>query len=141
MLLIFFFSGNYLVFAGIASNVVGAIRDVIYIKVNGNRNRFYCTIGLTMLMIMCVQFTYTNPASYLPIIGTLINTVALSFKNKRAACALTIFGQLFFISYYIILIPSSDLLTLINAFAAIMLFVSALLGLIFSFRNTKIQKI
>ena len=130
MLFIFFATHTFGVFAGIASNSVGALRDIVFIKHEKKETRFYLTLGLCALMIMLLQFSYDSPASYLPIFGTLINTTALSFSDKRKTCALTIFGQLFFISYYAILLKDSNLLTVLNIVSALMLFFSAILGLI-----------
>lgn len=140
MICIFMFSNSYVIFAGIASNAVGAVRDIAFMKTENDEYRFYWTIGLTMMMIFLMHFTYSNFYSYLPAIGTLINTVALSFKNKRNACLLTIFGQLFFISYYVALLQDSDLLTLLNVIAALMLLVSAAAGFILSFKKSKKNK-
>lgn len=137
MTLIFFYSNSYVVLVGIMSNIVGAIRDVAYMKNESKDARFYWTIALTMLMITLLQFTYSTPVSYLPIVGTLINTVALSLKNKRFVCLLTIFGQIAFISYYLLLIKDSDLLTILNAIAALTLFISAIIGFIYSFKKEK----
>ena len=129
MLFIYFATGAVGVFAGIASNSVGAIRDIAFIKEENKTHRIYWTIGLCALMVGLLHFSYTGPISYLPIFGTLINTTALSFKNKKHTCALTIFGQLFFISYYALLLKDSSLLTILNIVSAVMLFVSAVLGL------------
>ena len=133
MLFIYFATGSVGVFAGIASNSVGAVRDVAFIKSERKETRTYWTIGLCALMIALLHFSYTSPISYLPIFGTLINTTALSFKDKRKTCALTIIGQIFFISYYVLLLAESDFLTILNIISASMLFVSALIGLISPF--------
>ena len=131
MLFIYFATGSIGVFAGIASNAVGAIRDVAFIKNENKTNRLYWTIALCALMVALLHFSYTSPISYLPIFGTLINTTALSFKEKKNTCALTIVGQLFFISYYALLLKESSLLTILNIISALMLFISAVIGLVF----------
>ena len=138
MIFIFLSSGSYLVLAGISANVVGAIRDIAFIKNDNKEYRGYWTIGLSMLMIGLLHFTYASPISYLPVVGTLINTTALSFKNKKNVCALTLIGQIAFISYYILLLQDSDYLTILNIISASMLFVSALSGLVIYFvKNRK----
>ena len=130
MLFIFFATKSYGVFAGIASNSVGVIRDIAFIKNEKKDYRFYWTLALCVLMVALLHFSYDSPISYLPIFGTLINTTALSFKDKKKTCALTVIGQIFFISYYVLLLKESDFLTILNIISASMLFVSAVLGLI-----------
>jgi len=139
MLFIFFATHTYAVFAGIASNTVGAVRDIVFIRHEKKQTRLYLTMGLCALMILLLHFSYDSPASYLPIVGTLINTTALSFNDKRKTCALTIVGQLFFISYYGILLKDSNLLTILNIISAFMLFFSAVLGLIIPFVKKRIS--
>ena len=139
MLFIFFATHSYGVFAAIASNSVGAIRDIAFMKDDNKEHRKYMTIALCALMIFLLRFSYSSPASYLPIIGTLINTTALSFKDKRHTCALTIFGQLFFISYYVLLLSESDFLTILNTISASMLFISAFIGLLLGERKIKLS--
>lgn len=129
MLFIYFASGSLGVFVGIASNSVGVVRDIAFIRHDDRRDRTRWTIFLCALMIFLLHFSYDSPISYLPVFGTLINTTALSFKNKKNTCALTIIGQLFFISYYTLLLKESDFLTILNIISALMLFVSAVLGL------------
>ena len=139
MLFIFFATHSYGVFAAIASNSVGAIRDIVFMKDEDKEHRKYWTIALCALMIFLLRFSYNSPASYLPIIGTLVNTTALSFKNKRKTCALTIFGQIFFITYYVLLLPESDFLTVLNVISASMLFISATIGVILGNRKIKLS--
>lgn len=132
MLFIFFATNSYAVFAGIASNTVGMIRDIAFMKNDDKEYRKYSNFALCALMIFLLHFSYSGPISYLPIIGTLINTTALSFKDKRNVCFLTMFGQLFFISYYVLLLRESDFLTILNIVSATMLLVSAIVGFILS---------
>ena len=139
MIFIFLATHTYLVFAMIASNCVGAIRDVAFIKVEKDEHRFYWTLGLCALMILLLHFSYSTPISYLPIVGTLINTTALSIKEKRKTCALTLVGQVFFITYYVLLLKESDFLTVLNIIGASLLFISALGGLILSFKKIKLS--
>lgn len=141
MLFIFFATGSYAVFAGIAANSVGAIRDVVYMKDDDTEHRKYWNIGLCTLMVFLLHFSYSGPISYLPTIGTLINTTALSFKDKKKVCALTIFGQFFFISYYVLLLAESDFLTILNIVSALMILVSAIVGLIINIFKKKVSKL
>ncbi|MBE6141887.1 MAG: YgjV family protein [Erysipelotrichaceae bacterium] len=147
MLFIFFATKSYAVFIGIASNTVGAVRDIVFITSDKKEHRLYWTIVLCALMVAFLHFSYDSPVSYLPVFGTLINTTALSFKKKQNTCALTMFGQLFFISYYSLLLKESDFLTILNIISASMLFISAVVGFIIPFvkaaraRNAHIYKI
>ena len=129
MLFIFFATNTYGVFVGIASNSVGAIRDIAFLKSEKKESRFYWTLALCALMVSLLHFSYDSSISYLPVFGTLINTTALSFSDKKKTCSLTIFGQIFFISYYALLLKESDFLTVLNIISASFLFVSAILGL------------
>ena len=139
MLFIYFATGAVGVFAGIASNPVGAIRDIAFIKHEKQETRMYWTLALCALMILLLHFSYDSPVSYLPVAGTLINTTALSFTKKRNTCALTIIGQIFFISYYVLLLPESDFLTILNIVSASMLFISAVIGFILGTRKIKLS--
>lgn len=139
MLFIFFATNSYAVFVGIASNSVGAIRDIVFLKHEKKETRFYLNLALCALMIFLLHFSYDSPVSYLPVAGTLINTTALSFTKKRNTCALTVVGQLFFISYYVLLLSESDFLTILNIVSALMLFISAFVGLILTSRKIKLS--
>ncbi len=140
MLFIFFATHTYGIFIGMASNSVGIIRDIAFMKSEKKEYRLYWTIALCALMIGYLQFTYDSPISYLPVIGTLINTTALSFSNKKKTCALTIFGQFFFISYYASLVQSSNLLTILNITSSVMLFISSVVGLFLAINIEKKRK-
>ena len=139
MIFIFLMTKSYLVFAAIASNTVGAIRDIAFMEDEDKVHRKYWTIGLCALMIFLLHFSYDSPVSFLPVFGTLINTTALSFRKKRNTCALTVVGQIFFISYYVLLLAESDFLTVLNIVSASMLFISALIGLILGTRKIKLS--
>lgn len=139
LLLIFFATKSYGVFAGIAANSVGAIRDVVYMKDDNKEHRMYWNFFLCALIIFLLHFSYSSPISYLPVIGTVINTTALSLKEKKNVCALTIFGQFFFISYYVLLLKESDFLTILNIISALTLLVSAIVGLVLSLRKIKLS--
>ena len=139
MLFIFFATNSYAVFVGIASNTVGAIRDIAFIKHEKKETRMYWTFALCALMIFLLHFSYDSPVSYLPVAGTLINTTALSFTKKRNTCALTVIGQIFFISYYVLLLPESDFLTILNIVSASMLFISASIGVFLNGRKNKLS--
>ncbi|MCR4879618.1 MAG: YgjV family protein [Bacilli bacterium] len=135
MLFIFFATHTYGVFIAIASNTVGAIRDIAFMKSEEKENRFYWAIGLSMLMIASLYLSYDSVISYLPVIGTLINTTALALIDKKKTCALTMFGQIFFISYYALLAKESDFLTSLNIVSAVMLFISSTIGLIIGMKK------
>ena len=143
MLFIFFATHTYAIFIAIASNSIGALRDIAFIKRDDKEHRFYWTLALCFMMIAMLHFTYDSPISYLPVVGTLINTYALALKDKRYICGLTIVGQIAFISYYLLLLRDSEFLTILNIISALMLFVSALVGLIYSLfvhRKTSLDK-
>ena len=118
--------------AGLATNVIGICRDLVFLQ-RGKSKIFDDVTWLAIFLLLyslSLITTYKNPLSLLPVIGSLINTTALFLYSQKLNRILTIFGQLFFISFYASLIVNSELLTLLNLLCSCVTLVSVILGLI-----------
>lgn len=124
-------TGEVILLAGLGTNIVGMARDILFFF----RGRYKWANNILWLFLflllygLSLIFTYRNPLSLLPVIGSLINTTALYLLNHKAMKWLTFIGQLFFITYYAILIRSSDMLTILNLLASSVMMASVIIGL------------
>ncbi len=127
------------VLPAIGINTIGATRDILFMfKEKYSKTLGYSILGVLLIITaLSLIWTYRSPVSILPCVGTIINTTALYLTEQKWCKSLTICGQILFITYYAILIPESDLLTILNMIASIMTFVSAVVGLINLYINNK----
>lgn len=127
------------ILAGLATNIVGICRDLIFLQRSKSKVfDDYTWLAIFLLLYsLSLLTTYKNPLSLLPVIGSLINTTALYLYNQKVNRILTFFGQLFFISFYASLIVNSSLLTLLNLICSSVTFVSVIIGLIHILRGEK----
>lgn len=131
LLLIFFESNVTGVLAGLASVSVGLLRDILFLFKNKFKwaNTIFLPLFIILLTGLSLIWTYSSWLSLLPIVGTMINSVALYLDDVQTCKSLTIGGQIFFITYYSLLIVDSDFLTIINLICSISMFVSCFIGL------------
>ena len=136
---LFIYLGDKVILALLAGNIVSSIRDVVF-YFRGTRRWADSYAWIFIFSIILVTFSVLAWSSWLtlfPIFGTLINTGALYLKDYKKMKIVTLVGQIFFILYYVFLIPEGDILIIINLLASSAMFISALVGLIIYFIKGK----
>ena len=120
------------IWAVVATDGISLIRDVIFMCRDKYKwaDNILWVILFEVIFGCSLIFTWAGPIAILPVVGSLINNVALYLKKAKVSKIMLLCGQSFFITYYSILIPSSDSLTLISMLASLTFFISALVGLI-----------
>lgn len=130
-------TGEVALLAGLGGNVVGALRDIFFMF----RKKYkwadsYLWVGVFWLLFgLSLIFTYRNPLSLMPVIGSFINTFALFLIDQKYTKYITFFGQFVFITYYAVLIRGSELLTILNLSASVVTLVSVIIGIIVIWRD------
>lgn len=132
---IYMYLQDKVILAMVASGIVGAVRDVVFLF----REKYKWADSIIWLFVFSaalIVFSILEWSSWLtllPIIGTIINTIALYLKDYKKMKMVILVGQIFFITYHAVLIPESDLLMILNLVVSIAYFISALSGLIIYF--------
>jgi len=138
-MLIYLATGVEAILVSLPCDLLSVIRDIIfYNKRKGNIiDKVYWPIGFDIIFALSLIWTWSGPISLLPVIGYIVNTTALYIHQKKITRIVTIIGQLFFMAFSIILLPSSGLLTIFILIASIAMFASASIGLVVLFVRDK----
>ena len=134
---IYMYLQDKVILAMVASGVVGAVRDVVFLY----REKYKWADSIIWLFVFSIAlvvfsiFEWGGWLTLLPIIGTIVNTIALYLKDYKKMKMVILFGQIFFITYHAVLIPESDLLMILNLVVSVAYFMSAFIGLIIYFRR------
>ena len=132
---IYMYLQDKVILAMVASGVVGAVRDVVFLY----REKYKWADSIIWLFVFSIAlvvfsiFEWGGWLTLLPIIGTIVNTIALYLKDYKKMKFVILFGQIFFITYHALLIPESDLLMILNLVVSVAYFLSAFIGLIIYF--------
>ena len=121
----------------VAAAAVGSVRDVVFLFRDKYKwaDSYWWLIGFTIVLTVFSVLGWSSWLTLLPVLGTIINTYALYIKDYIKMKIITLFGQTFFITYYAVLIPESDVLMILNLVVSSAMFVSAVVGLIIAFRQ------
>ena len=132
---LYMYLGDNVLLALVASAAVGSIRDVVFLFRDTYKwaDSYWWLIGFSIVLTVFAVLGWSSWLTLLPIIGTLINTYALYIKDYIKMKAITLIGQVCFITYYAVLIPKSDILMILNLVVSSAMFISAIVGLILSF--------
>ena len=134
---IYMYLQDKVILAMVASGVVGAVRDVVFLY----REKYKWADSIIWLFVFSIAlvvfsvFEWGGWLTLLPIIGTIVNTIALYLKDYKKMKFVILFGQIFFITYHAVLIPESDLLMILNLVVSVAYFLSAFIGLIIYFHK------
>lgn len=125
--------------AGLGTNVVGAVRDIFFIfrKKYKWADHYLWVVLFSSLYALSLIFTYKNPLSLMPVIGSIINTSALYLIDQKKTKWITVIGQIIFITYFAILIKGSELLTILNLSASVVTMISVIIGLVVIYHSNK----
>lgn len=137
---VYYATGAGAIWAVILTNSIGIARDIVYML--RDKNKWADKIfWLYFFEILFAASAFLNlkemPIALLPVVGSLINNVALYLKDVKKTKILLLFGQTFFITYYVLLFEASDMLTILALISSSMFFVSALVGLLCLFKKSK----
>jgi len=127
----YLYSKEVVLFAGLGTNIVGIGADILFYfrkRYKWADHIFWLFLILSLYGLSLI-FTYRSPISLLPIFGSFINTTALYLMNHKVTKWMTFCGQIFFITYYSLLLVGSDMLTLLNLLCSSVMMVSVIIGL------------
>jgi len=129
---IYFATGVQAILVSLACDAISVVRDIIfYNRKKGNAiDKIYWPIGFDIIFGLSLIWTWSGPITLLPVIGNIINTTALYIYRKKVTRIVTLVGEVLFIVYSALLIPSSSFLTIFNLISSSAMFISALAGLI-----------
>ncbi|MBO4682345.1 MAG: YgjV family protein [Bacilli bacterium] len=134
---IYMYLQDKVILAMVASGVVGAVRDVIFLYRDKYKwaDSIIWLFAFSAALIVFSILEWSSWLTLLPIIGTIINTIALYLKDYKKMKMVVLVGQIFFITYHAVLIPESDLIMILNLIVSVAYFMSALIGLIIYFTH------
>jgi len=126
---------NNLVIAGLVTNVIGVIRDITFYNRNKCKvlNNIAWPIAFSTIFACSLIFTYKSPISVLPVIGSVFSTMTLFANNQKITKIGALIAQSLYLSYYAILIPSSDVLTVFSLVSAVTGLTGTIVGLVVIF--------
>lgn len=132
LLFVYLYTNNALVVVGMAMNVICMIREILFSFRNNYKtlNNIGWPIGFSIVFALSLIFTYKTPLSLLPPIGSVISTMCFYAKNPKLIKIGGALSSVFYIVYYSILIPSTDVLTLSSLLCSAAGFISSIIGLI-----------
>lgn len=135
----FISTNEVILLAGLGTNVVGAVRDIFFIfrKKYKWADHYLWVVFFCTLYALSLIFTYKNPLSLMPVIGSIINTSALYLIDQKKTKWITVIGQIIFITYFAILIKGSELLTILNLSASVVTMISVIIGLVVIYRSNE----
>ena len=130
---IYFATGNLLIFASVATCTIGVFRDIIFSLRDKYKifNYYFWPVLFAILNLSSLFFTYQNPISLLPAIGTVASCLTLYLFNQKVVKSGAIICQTLYVIYYAILIPSSDILTIFSLLSAATTLTGSVIGLTF----------
>lgn len=129
--LILLATGNNLIIVSIVTNVISTIRDVIFFHRNKYKifNNIAWPISFAILHAVSLIFTYKSPISIIPVVGSVISTLTLYANDQRITKIGAIVASSCYLTYYAILIPSSNVLTIFSLISAATSIVGTSIGL------------
>ena len=128
---IFEYSQSNALIAVIVIDALQMIREIIFLF----REKYKWADHIAWLYIfeaiflLSLIFTWAGPISLLPTVGGAIAGVALYLKNQKTCKILILFAQFCFITYYALLINTTDLLTILQLISSCTFLVSDIVGL------------
>lgn len=144
-LFIFFATKDPDFIAGIVTNVIATIRDMVFYFRNKAKalNHIAWPIGFAALNAGSLIFTYRSPISILPVVGSVISTLSLYNNDQRVIKIGGLIAASFYLTYYAIKLTDSDILTIFSLLDSAASIVSSFVGLIILFvrkRNEKVSE-
>lgn len=109
-------TNNMVVLAGIITNAICLGRDILYNFRNKSKvlNCYAWPIAFALINGLSLIFTYKSPISIIPVIGSIISSLTLFANDQRIIKFGALTSTIFYLVYYSILLPGSDVLTLFS---------------------------
>lgn len=142
LVFVYLYTKNNLVFAGIGTALIGCVREILF-SFRGKWKALNCIawpIGFSLLFIGSLFFTYKSPLSLLPVAGSVLSSFFFYITNEKLFKTGAIISNVLYSTYYAILIPSSDVLTIFSLLTASMGLVSSVVGLCVLLHKEKKEK-
>ncbi len=131
LVFVYLYTENPLIFAGMATSMIGFIREILF-SFRGKWKALDCIawpIGFSILFLASLIFTYKGPLSLLPPIASVISTIFFFITNQKIFKTGALVANILYTTYYAILIPSSDVLTIFSLLTSAMGLISSIIGL------------
>lgn len=98
---------------GAILNLFAAVRNVTYFYLNKKEkgNRMYYSIGFAILCIALSLMTYESWVSLLPMVGSTLQTFAMSCRKANNLRWMTLSGMPFWLSYNILVHSTAGAIT------------------------------
>lgn len=132
LVFVYLYTENSLLFAGMATGMIGCVREILF-SFRGKWKALNCIawpIGFSLLFIGSLFFTYKGPLSLLPVAGSVLSSFFFYITNEKLFKTGAVISNILYSTYYAVLIPSSDILTIFSLLTASMGLVSSIIGLI-----------
>ena len=131
LLFVYLATGNVLVIAGIATNMIACFREVLF-SFRGDWKVLDCIawpIGFSVIFALSLIFTYESPVSIFPVVGSIVSTISVYFINKKLLKSGMMIACALYVVYNLCLVSSSGVLIIFSLLCAIAGFISATIGL------------
>lgn len=141
-LFIYLATKNPAVIAGIATNLIATVRDILFSFRSKSKvlDNIAWPIAFAATNAASLIFTYRSPISILPVVGSVISTLTLFSIDQRILKTGALIDSIIYSVYYAILLKGSDILTIFSLVSTLAGVVSSIVGLIILFVKLKKQK-
>ena len=132
LVFVYLATNDNLVIAGMVVTGICIIREILFSFRNDTKvlDNILWPIGISMLLLGSLIYTYKSPLSLLPAIGSVISTMCFYANSKKVFKFGALISCILFTTYYAILIPSSNVLTIFSLACAAAGLLSAIIGII-----------
>ena len=132
LVFVYLATNDNLVIAGMVVTGICCIREILFSFRNDAKvlDDILWPIGISILLVSSLIFTYKSPLSLLPTIGSVISTMGFYANDQKLFKFGALISCSLFVTYYAILIPSSNVLTIFSLACAAAGLLSAIIGII-----------
>ena len=132
LVFVYLATNDNLVIAGMVVTGICCAREILFSFRNDTKvlDNILWPIGISILLLSSLIFTYKSPLSLLPAIGSVVSTMGFYANNQKIFKFGALISCALFVTYYAILIPSSNVLTIFSLACAAAGLLSAIIGLI-----------
>ena len=142
LVFVYIYTRNPLIIAGMVTLMIGLVREILFSFKNSCKalNHIAWPIVFSSLFALSLIFTYRSPLSILPPVASVISTIFFFVTNQKIFKIGAIVVNSLYATYYLILIPSSDVLTIFSLLTSLMGLISSIVGLFVIFYKQRQAK-
>lgn len=131
LVFIYLATNNSLIIAGMVTTAIGFFRECIFALRNKVKafNNYAWPVGFSIIFLLSLIFTYKNGLSLLPAFGSVISSLTFYALDQRIFKGGALASSILYVTYYAILIPSSDVLTVFSLLSSLAGLISSAIGL------------